>query len=39
MAEMRKITAILVMDIVGYSRLARADEVARLPGLGRCEAI
>jgi TolB-like protein/class 3 adenylate cyclase len=36
MAETRKIAAILVADVVGYSRLARADEertLARLRGL------
>jgi adenylate cyclase len=36
MAETRKIAAILVADIVGYSRLAGADEertLARLRGL------
>ena len=34
MAETRKIAAILVADVVGYSRLAGADEdrtLARLP--------
>ena len=36
MGEMRKIAAILVADVVGYSRLAAADEdrtLARLRGL------
>ena len=35
MSEIRKIAAILVTDIVGYSRLAAADEdriLARLQG-------
>jgi adenylate cyclase len=38
MSETRKIAAILVSDIVGYSRLAGADEdriLARLLGLRR----
>jgi adenylate cyclase len=32
MAPTRKIAAILVADIVGYSRLAGADEDRTLPG-------
>src|ERR1700739_3721770 len=38
MSETRKIAAILVADVVGYSRLAGADEdrtLSRLRGLGR----
>src|ERR1700690_395072 len=38
MSEIRKIAAILVSDVVGYSRLAGADEdrtLARLRGLRR----
>jgi adenylate cyclase len=38
MSETRKIAAILVADVVGYSRLAGADEdrtLARLRGLSR----
>ena len=33
MSEIRKIAVILVADVVGYSRLAGADEEARLRGL------
>ena len=39
MSETRKLAAILVADIVGYSRLAGADEdrtLARLSGLRGC---
>ena len=39
MTESRKIAAILVADIVGYSRLAGADEDRILRDLGRCAAI
>jgi class 3 adenylate cyclase len=39
MAETRKIAAILVADVVGYSRLAGADEEGRSRGSGRCAAI
>jgi hypothetical protein len=38
MGEMRKLAAILVADVVGYSRLAAAEEdriLARLRGLRR----
>ena len=38
MSETRKIAAILVADIVGYSRLAGADEDRILRGSGRCAA-
>ena len=39
MAETRKIAAILVADIVGYSRLAGADEDRTCRGSGGCAAI
>ena len=39
MSETRKIAAILVADIVGYSRLAGADEDRTSPGSGDCGAI
>ena len=39
MAETRKIAAILVADVVGYSRLAGADGRERWRGCERCEAI
>ena len=39
MSETRKIAAILVADVVGYSRLAGADEEGRWRGCGRCAAI
>ena len=32
MGEMRKIAAILVADVVGYSRLAARTRIARCPG-------
>ena len=35
MSETRKLAAILVSDIVGYSRLAGADEDRILPVFGR----
>ena len=35
MNETRKIAAILVSDVVGYSRLAAADEDGRSHGCGR----
>ena len=38
MSETRKIAAILVADVVGYSRLAGADEGELSPGSGRCAA-
>ena len=38
MSETRKIAAILVSDIVGYSRLAGADEDAFWRGSGRSAA-
>jgi adenylate cyclase len=37
--ETRKIAAILVSDVVGYSRLANADEDRTWRGSGRCAAI
>ena len=40
MSETRKLAAILVSDVVGYSRLAGADEERILaPGCGRSVAI
>ena len=40
MSETRKIAAILVADVVGYSRLAGADEDRTLVAApGRCAAI
>jgi adenylate cyclase len=39
MSETRKIAAILVSDVVGYSRLAGADEERISGGCGRCAAI
>ena len=39
MGETRKIAAILVADVVGYSRLAGADEDRRCRGSAACEAI
>ena len=38
MSETRKIAAILVADVVGYSRLAGADEDRLSRGCGRCAA-
>jgi adenylate cyclase len=38
MSETRKIAAILVADVVGYSRLACADEEGTLARLRRCGA-
>jgi class 3 adenylate cyclase len=35
MSETRKLAAILVSDVVGYSRLGGTDEGACLPGSGR----
>jgi adenylate cyclase len=37
-SETRKLAAILVSDVVGYSRLAGADEDRILAGCGRSEA-
>jgi hypothetical protein len=39
MSETRKLAAILVADIVGYSRLARADEDRMLARVRGCAAI
>ena len=39
MSETRKIAAILVADVVGYSRLAAADEDRIRRGCERSEAI
>ncbi len=39
MSEARKIAAILVADVVGYSRLAGADETAPCRSCGACGAI
>ena len=39
MAETRKLAAILAADVVGYSKLAGADESGHLPACGRSEAI
>jgi class 3 adenylate cyclase len=39
MSETRKLVAILVADVVGYSRLAGAMRIASPHGSGRCEAI
>ena len=39
MSETRKIAAILVSDVVGYSRLAGADEDRTLAGLRALRAI
>ena len=36
MSETRKIAAILAADVVGFSRMASADEDRTLPRLGRC---
>jgi class 3 adenylate cyclase len=36
--ETRKIAAILVSDVVGYSRLTGADETGFWRGSGRCAA-
>jgi hypothetical protein len=38
MSETRKLAAILVSDVVGYSRLAGADEDRILAGSGPCVA-
>ena len=38
MSETRKIAAILVADVVGYSRLAARTRIARWRGCGRCAA-
>ena len=38
-AESRKLAAIVVFDVVGYSRLASADEERILAGCARCAAI
>jgi adenylate cyclase len=38
MAERRKLVAILASDVVGYSRLAGADEYRILAGLRACAA-
>ena len=38
MSETRKIAAILVADVVGYSRLAGADEDRTLADFARCAA-
>ena len=38
MSETRKLVAILVADVVGYSRLAGADEDRTLARLGVCAA-
>jgi class 3 adenylate cyclase len=35
MSETRRIAAILVADVVGYSRLAGVDEEVLSPGSGR----
>ena len=39
MGETRKIAAILVADVVGYSRLAGTDEDRTWRGCGACAAI
>ena len=39
MSETRKIAAILVSDVVGYSRLAGADEDRTWRDCARCAAI
>ena len=39
MAETRKIAAILVADVVGYSRLAGSTRRERWRGCARCAAI
>ena len=39
MSETRKIAAILVADIVGYSRLAERTRIAPWRGSGGCAAI
>ena len=39
MSETRKMAAILVSDVVGYSRLAGADEERAWRGLGHSAAI
>jgi adenylate cyclase len=39
MSKIRKIAAILVADVVGYSRLAGADEEGTLARLRACVAI
>ena len=39
MSETRKLVAILVSDVVGYSRLAGADEDRTSPGFERFAAI
>jgi class 3 adenylate cyclase len=39
MSETRKIAAILVADVVGYSQLAGVDEGERWRGWGRCAPI
>ena len=39
MTETRKLAAILAADVVGYSRLAGADEDRTLAGCARCVAI
>ena len=38
MAETRKLAAILVADVVGYSRLAERTRIAFWRGCGRCAA-
>ena len=38
MSENRKLAAILVADVVGYSRLAGADEERTLARFAACEA-
>jgi hypothetical protein len=39
LSETRKIAAILVADVFGYSRLTGVDEKERWRGYGRCAAI
>ena len=39
MSEARKIAAILVADVVGYSQFAGSDETARFHAFGGCAAI
>jgi len=39
MSETRKLVAILVADVFGYSRLPAPMRIARSCGSGRCEAI
>ena len=38
MTETRKIAAILAADMVGFTRLAAADEIALSPDCGPCAA-